>query len=290
MASLVLTTLFLGTVVVSAPAEGDLFDRAPWSGNVGLSYMNYEGDEQVEDGVGLALRLSYDFNAWWSAEAGLDLFPQLKARSFHDVRREPLDDDPAAAFLSGAVLLHLRNVQNLHWDPYLSLGAGYMYYSEELEDGRADPMIFGGGGLFYHFDDEWAIRFDAKGILAGPDTEANSILTAGLNWRWGARVPAIYAVTGGDIDSDGDGLLDSHEVELGTDPYDPDTDKDGLTDGEEVLTYKTDPLNPDTDWDGLKDGAEVHTYTTDPLKRDTDNGGVADGHEVIEDHTNPLDP
>jgi outer membrane protein OmpA-like peptidoglycan-associated protein len=80
------------------------------------------------------------------------------------------------------------------------------------------------------------------------------------------------------------------ESELGTDPYDPDTDKDGLTDGEEVLQYNTDPLNPDSDYDGLLDGAEVREHLTNPLDRDTDDGGVADGHEVIEDGTNPLDP
>lgn len=37
------------------------------------------------------------------------------------------------------------------------------------------------------------------------------------------------------VDTDGDGLLDTEELELGTDPTNPDTDGDGLTDGEEVL-------------------------------------------------------
>jgi hypothetical protein len=36
-----------------------------------------------------------------------------------------------------------------------------------------------------------------------------------------------------------------------------DTDGDGLSDGAEVLKYKTDPLNPDTDGDGHSDGKEV---------------------------------
>jgi outer membrane protein OmpA-like peptidoglycan-associated protein len=80
------------------------------------------------------------------------------------------------------------------------------------------------------------------------------------------------------------------EAQLGTDPYNPDTDGDGLSDFDEVRKYHTDPLNPDTDYDGLKDGAEVFKHGTDPLVRDTDKGGVADGHEVIEDNTNPLDP
>lgn len=57
------------------------------------------------------------------------------------------------------------------------------------------------------------------------------------------------------VDTDGDGLLDSEEQELGTSPTNPDTDGDGLTDGEEVLGVddpstpavpegSTDPLDP----------------------------------------------
>lgn len=59
------------------------------------------------------------------------------------------------------------------------------------------------------------------------------------------------------IDKDGDGLDDTKEAELATDPNNWDTDGDLLGDGDEVLVWKTDPLKPDTDGDGYKDGAEV---------------------------------
>lgn len=59
------------------------------------------------------------------------------------------------------------------------------------------------------------------------------------------------------VDSDKDGLDDVRERELGTDPYNADTDKDGLSDGDEVIIWKTNPLNPDTDSDTYKDGDEV---------------------------------
>jgi len=63
------------------------------------------------------------------------------------------------------------------------------------------------------------------------------------------------------IDSDKDGLDDVREKELGTDPYNADTDNDGLNDGDEVIIWKTNPLNPDTDGDSYKDGEEVlHGY------------------------------
>ncbi len=59
------------------------------------------------------------------------------------------------------------------------------------------------------------------------------------------------------VDSDGDGLSDAEELQLGTNPNLSDTDVDGLGDREEVKVYSTDPLNPDTDGDGYLDGAEV---------------------------------
>lgn len=116
-------------------------------------------------------------------------------------------------------------------------------------------------------------------------------------------------------DTDGDGLPDIYEEEIGTDIENPDTDGDGLTDGFEVLYASSDPLNPstlengisdadvdvdedgltmleesvqetdplnsDTDHDGLKDGDEVKIYGTDPLNPDTDGDGIKDGDEIL---------
>ncbi|MFH2063124.1 MAG: hypothetical protein ABIJ46_03135 [bacterium] len=59
------------------------------------------------------------------------------------------------------------------------------------------------------------------------------------------------------VDTDGDGLSDSEESTLGTNPQIADTDADGLTDREEIRQYSTDPVNPDTDGDGYIDGEEV---------------------------------
>ncbi len=96
-------------------------------------------------------------------------------------------------------------------------------------------------------------------------------------------------------DSDDDGLEDSVELELGTDPLDADTDNDGLADALEIvagdplaydLGLDTDPLDADTDDDGLADGAErqsqgpVTGYTTSPVDRDSDGDGLTDGVEL----------
>ncbi|MEA2598560.1 MAG: hypothetical protein QOF01_5029 [Thermomicrobiales bacterium] len=47
-------------------------------------------------------------------------------------------------------------------------------------------------------------------------------------------------------DADEDGVNDTSEAELGTDPNNPDSDGDGATDGDEVFLYGTDPLDPDS--------------------------------------------
>ena len=89
-----------------------------------------------------------------------------------------------------------------------------------------------------------------------------------------------------DVDTDGDGLLDSEEADLGTDPDEADTDGDGIEDGDEVEAG-TDPTSADTDGDGLDDGEEAEAGT-DPTNPDTDGDGFDDDKEMKQE-TDPLD-
>jgi|GEM_PF-627234 len=79
-------------------------------------------------------------------------------------------------------------------------------------------------------------------------------------------------------DSDGDGLTDAEEAELGTDPNDPDSDSDGIDDPDEV-DQGTDPNNADSDGDGMTDGEEA-ANGTDPNDTDSDDDGLTDGDEA----------
>ncbi len=110
-------------------------------------------------------------------------------------------------------------------------------------------------------------------------------------------------------DADGDGLPDTIEVSLGSDPNDADSDDDGVIDSREP-NYSSDSdgdgslnlLDPDSDNDGLFDGTEVgvtigdltndtdtnagffiqdedRTTNTSPIIADSDGGGVPDGGE-----------
>lgn len=111
--------------------------------------------------------------------------------------------------------------------------------------------------------------------------------------------PCIPNPNAGPCDQDGDGLTNSQETVVGTNPTNPDTDGDGITDGAEVAGG-SDPLNPcdpndtlpgcqiDTDGDGLTD-AQEGILGTNPNNPDTDGDGYSDGQEVTLG-SSPFDP
>jgi hypothetical protein len=99
-------------------------------------------------------------------------------------------------------------------------------------------------------------------------------------------------------DSDGDGLTDEEEKQIGTDPTKADTDGDGVGDKIEYsLMYKGSEFNPlvsgnfiqcaniqkpfpDSDGDGLNDCEEA-IIGTDAFLQDTDDDGLPDQLEVL---------
>ena len=271
----------------------------PWYFSPSIGALDVEGHAPVNDGGQATLRLGYDSLDWLSVEAGLMVAPNLdqnfrvdwetgkKISRLQEATGDTNVNSATAIGMGVDALYHFTRWERL--DPYLAAGVGGVWYSEDF--GNDDFAVRWGGGVMYHFNDEWGVRADWRSMAVGSGGQANSVVDAGVIWHWGAGVPPKMVASGGVLDSDGDGLTDDEEAKYGTDPFVADTDGDGLMDGPEVKTYKTDPRNPDTDFDGLKDGVdEVYTYKTDPTLRDTDGGGVADGHEVIEDGTNPLNP
>lgn len=87
---------------------------------------------------------------------------------------------------------------------------------------------------------------------------------------------------------DGDALPATQEVQAGTDPLHPDTDRDGLNDSAEVRYLGTSPTAADTDGDGLSDPAEINEHGTNPTNADTDGDGIGDGREIQDVGTDPT--
>jgi outer membrane protein OmpA-like peptidoglycan-associated protein len=89
-------------------------------------------------------------------------------------------------------------------------------------------------------------------------------------------------------DYDGDLISNWQEEDLGSDPYDVDSDDDGLSDYQEVQIHKSNPLLRDSDNDGLSDYEEITVFRTNPIVRDTDGDGLFDFDEIYRYGTNPL--
>jgi hypothetical protein len=85
------------------------------------------------------------------------------------------------------------------------------------------------------------------------------------------------------LDYDDDGLTNSEEAQLGTDPFNWDSNGDGIDDGTSVA-LGIDPLNLDVDGDGLTNAYE-YSIGTNPFTADSDGDGVSDGQDAY-----PLDP
>ena len=146
------------------------------------------------------------------------------------------------------------------------------------------------GETIYNFDSPVTenISLFAKWNLDETDTDGDGIYDT---------LEADLGTDSEKVDTDGDGLDDYTEVMIDTDPtlvdtdgdsvsdYDEDYDEDGLTNGFE-LESGTDPANNDTDLDGLTDYEEINEHHTDPLKEDTDGDGASDSWEII----NGFDP
>ena len=99
----------------------------------------------------------------------------------------------------------------------------------------------------------------------------------------------MTGVCGGERDSDGDGIPDTVEDTIGTDPFNPDTDFDTIPDGTEVGPDRTRPV--DSEMDGRIDALDpdddndtVPTRTERPNAMNADTDG-----DMRPDHLDPDD-
>jgi len=270
--------------LVQLPANGQFKDRGAEIGMAGGGAIGLNEEDHHPLNPNMRLFVAYPLFDRLQGEIGVGFVP-LSAPSY------------ATDLIPIDLRLRLALLPTDRWIPYLYAGVGMLNY----DVGRAtnvDPdaelsgwavHIPAGLGLLYRPDDIWSFDLAVGGHYTLTD-DLNPMLLEGHDQKDGllSFMLGVRHALGGELDSDGDGLLNKFEKSIGTDPKNPDTDGDGLKDGAEYNQYKTDPLKADTDGDGLKDGEEVNGYKTDPNKADTDGDGLKDGEEVHTYKTNPL--
>ncbi len=147
----------------------------------------------------------------------------------------------------------------------------YVKVKQETENGVIEAVPFvveltDNGYVCTSIDsDEDKVSDSLEGIFGtdpnNPDTDGDGLSDYEEIYITGTN-PLKYdtdenGVNDADDDSDGDGLSNKKELELGTSVISPDTDSDGLSDYDEVYVYSTDPLKADMDSDTLYDGDEI---------------------------------
>ncbi len=110
-------------------------------------------------------------------------------------------------------------------------------------------LIVGIGAVVYLTRRSVPANANTQKTTQSPTTNASTPVNSAV-----VNTPVLQS---GPKDSDSDGLSDTEEAQLGTNPNVADTDHDGLSDYDEVKIYHTNPLKPDTDGDGIPDGTEV---------------------------------
>lgn len=228
----------------------------------------FEGHKEIKESYIIGVRAGCPFAKSLGLEGSLGFVPS---------KNELTDEEVDLTIFNLDLLYHL-NGENSELIPYGLLGVGGINFSGGERDSDNEFLVEAGLGFKYLLNNSASLRADIRYLMTDPDNHL--ICSLGLGFLLGGKEEEEIATEveiedvqplPPDVDTDGDGLLDSEEARYGTDPYDKDTDDDSLSDGEEVQKYRTDPLNPDTDNGGAKDGVEVLRNETNPLLGYDDN-------------------
>jgi alpha-tubulin suppressor-like RCC1 family protein len=156
-------------------------------------------------------------------------------------------------------------------DQYFPVGVNYLSNVVEIAAGTNHSLAITRDG------NVWAWGAGNSGQLGNNSTSGNSPVPIQVGTLSLANNSWLLA------DPDHDGLTTGQELEIGTDPLNPDTNGDGIPDGVEVRMGLS-PTNMDMDNDGLLNPVEL-AIGTNPFNPDTDGDGVLDGQDCF-----PLDP
>jgi len=263
----------------------------PWGGCGLPDLYSYDAMERGEDphiwvGPWDLMDNGFAFSAWskitlgWLEPTIFHLDPSTVAV----INLQPVEKDSGLR----AVVVPLNATTSYVIEVRRRIGLDWRFFVEGVLIYYVDLSKENGHGVLRVYDHDPTTKFmDDAPLLRGDvfeDVEKNVYLA--VAYTDGTSFAIV--ISGSKIrDTDQDGLPDPIEIQLGTDPWNPDTDSDGLRDQEELDQYRTDPLKSDSDKDGLLDGKEIQ-LGTDPLRADTDGDYWWDG--VDPSPTDPMMP
>ena len=166
----------------------------------------------------------------------------------------------------------------------LVAGQKSLYLIVHCPDFDANPAD---GKHFYRLDGQDGAAPVIHVTVLGADSDKD-----GLEDEWELGFfPGDLTRMSSNGDADSDGLNDKGEFLAGSDPTNPDTDGDTISDGAEVVSWRSDPTKKDSDGDGLEDNTEIaeDPFLTDPASADSDEDGLDDGEEIALG-TDPSNP
>lgn len=270
---------------------GDFTDNQFWLGGDLFVRYNILAPLSIHASVGLH-QIRYKVNdAVFSRYPGyFGTSPQL-GTNYPGTNIE-IEEKNAVRLLTYETYLSLNLFPSQFFVPYVFGGVGYVDWNPaNFTKNQALPnnangvydkgkIMFPVGIGFEYYINE-SVVVNARGTFRFTGTDYLDDLEGGERDDMFATFGAGFSYyVFGESDTDGDGLSNSEERRIGTDPYNPDTDGDGLNDYVEVREYSTNPLKADSDGDNLTDYAEIMEHKTSPVKADSDSDGLMDGEEI----------
>ena len=167
--------------------------------NLGLGYIGFDSDRNLDNTPGGALGVGYRFASPWAVELSY-----LNADTETGNGSSDVDIDQWR--LDG--LYHLETIAKI--EPFFAFGVGRADIDANQND-KAQSLINAGVGAKYWFRDNTAFRGDFRFFRTSDDSDMDSAFVLSFHHRIGEPRAASKPMAAAPLDSDGDGVMDDQD-------------------------------------------------------------------------------